>query len=212
MSIDLSSLNPPQFKAATHRGDDHCLILAGAGSGKTRVLTYRIAWLVQDIGVSPYRILAFTFTNKAANEMKERTQQLLGEDTAVKLMTFHRFGLMFLKRYALRAGLEPGFSVFDTGQSETLVKQLFESNNLKPILSHPDYWTPRRLSRKIAFYKDSGQNAEDICKEGSLPANAHNRGDFEVIARLFDLYDTGLRQNNAIDFADMLRLTHTVLY
>ncbi len=209
--IDLSSLNPCQYEATTHVGNDHCLILAGAGSGKTRVLTYRIAWLVEAQNVSPYRILAFTFTNKAANEMKQRTEQLLGEDTAVRLMTFHRFGLMFLKRYGHLVGLQPNFSVFDTGQSETLVKHIFENHNLKEKLAHPDYWTPRRLSKKIAYYKDTGKSANDILDEANSRENSRSKGDFEVMATLYDLYDAGLRENNAIDFADMLKLTYQVL-
>lgn len=211
MALDLSGLNPCQFDAATHEKKDHCLILAGAGSGKTRVLTYRIAWLVETCGVNPWRILAFTFTNKAANEMKVRTEQLLGEDTGVRLMTFHKFGLLFLKRYASRIGLTSDFSVFDTGQQETLVKRIFEERGLKSQLAHPDVWIPRRLSRKIAYYKDTGKTPDDVMQEAMMPENSKSRGDYEVLAQLYRLYDQGLRENNAIDFADMLKCTYKIL-
>lgn len=212
MALDLSGLNSCQFEAATHNAQDHCLILAGAGSGKTRVLTYRIAWLVEQCHVNPWRILAFTFTNKAANEMKVRTEQLLGEDTGVRLMTFHKFGLLFLKRYASRIGLTADFSVFDTGQQETLVKRIFEDCGLKAKLSHPDFWIPRRLSRKIAYYKDTGKTPDDVRREAEVPDNRNSRGDYEVLAELYERYDAGLRENNAIDFADMLKLTYTILH
>ena len=211
MALDLSGLNPCQYDATTHDSAEHCLILAGAGSGKTRVLTYRIAWLVEQCGINPWRILAFTFTNKAANEMRVRTEQLLGSDTGVRLMTFHKFGLLFLKRYASRIGLTSDFSVFDTGQQETLVKHIFEERELKAKLSHPDHWIPRRLARKIAYYKDTGKTPDDIRREAELHENRHSRGDFEVLAELYELYDRGLRENNAIDFADMLKLTYEIL-
>ncbi len=211
MNLDLSSLNPCQLEATTHEGHDHCLILAGAGSGKTRVLTYRIAWLITHSGVDPHRILAFTFTNKAALEMKTRTEQLLGEDSGVKLMTFHRFGLLFLRRYAVRVGLQPSFSIFDTGQQESLVKRIYETHSFKEQLGHPDYWTPKRLCKKIGVYKDTGKSAKDILDERLEADNAKNRADLSVMASLYELYDQGLRDNNAIDFADMLKLTYRVL-
>ena len=211
MNLDLSSLNPCQLEATTHLNHDHCLILAGAGSGKTRVLTYRIAWLVQNCNVDPHKILAFTFTNKAALEMKTRTELLIGDQSGVRLLTFHKFGLLFLKKYAQRVGLLPNFSIFDTSQQEALVKKIFDDLNLKQELAHKDYWTPKKLSKRIAFYKDTGKSAQNILDESKLPDHSQNRPDYVVLAKLYDLYNNELRNNNAIDFADMLKLTYRVL-
>src|SRR5512137_1390693 len=114
MSDFLDGLNDPQREAVLH-GEGPLLVLAGAGSGKTRVIVSRIARLVQDEGVLPWNVLAVTFTNKAAGEMKERLEKLLGLAAhELWVQTFHAFGARFLRREAARAGLPPSFSIYDT--------------------------------------------------------------------------------------------------
>ena len=123
-------LNPDQLAAVTH-GKGPQLVIAGAGSGKTRVITYRIAWLVREQGVDASQIAAVTFTNKAAGEMRERVERLLGKESLGGFVgTFHRFSLGLLRRYADRAGLQRDFAIFDSGDQVSLVKQALELENL----------------------------------------------------------------------------------
>ena len=110
----LKSLTEPQRAAVTHR-DGPLLVLAGPGSGKTRVITHRIAYLIEN-GVNPSDILALTFTNKAASEMQRRVAEL-APGSRVWLSTFHRFGAMLLRRYAEQVGLQPNFTIYDTGDA-----------------------------------------------------------------------------------------------
>ena len=112
--IDLTGLNPQQREAVTH-GTGPLLVLAGAGSGKTRVITYRIAWLIGELGISPSRILAVTFTNKAASEMLSRVEHLVPNIGARPWIgTFHSTSLRMLRRYADRLGFTKSFAVYDT--------------------------------------------------------------------------------------------------
>ncbi len=121
--LDLTGLNPRQRDAVTH-GDGPLLVLAGAGSGKTRVITYRIAWLIGERGVPPYNILAVTFTNKAANEMLSRVEHLV-PSIGVRpwIGTFHSTSLRMLRRHADRLGFTKSFAVYDTADQLTLVKR-----------------------------------------------------------------------------------------
>ena len=125
MTFSLDTLNPPQREAVTYSGCAHCLILAGAGSGKTRVLTHRIAWLI-DQGVDPSAILAITFTNKAAAEMRERAMALVGDEQSagLKLSTFHAFGARFLRTFATYAGLEASFTIYGESEQKSLIKKV----------------------------------------------------------------------------------------
>ena len=129
--IGLDSLNPPQREAVEHVHGP-LLVVAGAGSGKTRVLTMRIARLIEHAGVSPARIFAVTFTNKAAGEMKERVGQLIGD--AVEGMpwlgTFHAIGAKMLRRHAELAGLKSNFPILDTDDQLRLMKQLIEAEGV----------------------------------------------------------------------------------
>ena len=127
--LSLDTLNVPQRNAVTYQGPRHCLILAGAGSGKTRVLTYRIAWLISQ-GVDPKSILAITFTNKAAAEMRDRATALIAQNTpdaaasGVLLSTFHAFGARFLHQFGAYAGLHGAFSIYAESEQKALVKSV----------------------------------------------------------------------------------------
>ena len=116
----LETLNPEQTEAVVHNGSP-LLILAGAGSGKTRVITTKIAYLIQHENVQPWSILAVTFTKKAANEMKERAVALEPLASEAQIKTFHSFGAWFLRRYAEEAGLDPNFTVYDDDDSASLL-------------------------------------------------------------------------------------------
>src|SRR5262245_6061824 len=136
-SILLEILTAPQREAVLHT-QGPLLIFAGAGSGKTRVLTHRIAHLIQDKGVSPWRILAVTFTNKAAGEMKERVGRLLGgRADDVWISTFHSAGLRILRKAPEKVGLGPFFTILDDDDQISLIKDALEALQLNPKIFHP---------------------------------------------------------------------------
>ena len=116
----LSVLNPEQYEAVTHTGSP-LLILAGAGSGKTRVITTKIAYMISELGINPYSILAVTFTKKAANEMQERAVFLEEQAAKSQIRTFHSFGSWFLRRYAEQAGIDKNFTVYDDDDMVSLL-------------------------------------------------------------------------------------------
>ncbi|MBQ4650459.1 MAG: UvrD-helicase domain-containing protein, partial [Firmicutes bacterium] len=126
--MDLSHLNKEQQKAATHI-DGPLLILAGAGSGKTATMTHRIAYLIEQ-GVSPYNIMAVTFTNKAAGEMRERVEKLVGACPGMWIMTFHAMSLRILREHYNVVGYEKNFVVYDTVDTKTLVKNIMKELNV----------------------------------------------------------------------------------
>ncbi|MFI5369724.1 MAG: UvrD-helicase domain-containing protein, partial [Spirochaetia bacterium] len=154
-------LNSEQRKAVVHQGAP-LLILAGAGSGKTRVITTKIAWLVDRMGMSPRSILAVTFTNKAAGEMRERVLAMVPHAQDVMVRTFHSFGAWFLRRNAAIAGLEPRFHIYDEDDSLTLLKTILGKNEDKGFL--------RRTYDEISRVKDLGLGAdappEEILRAG----------------------------------------------
>ena len=122
--IDLETLNPPQCEAVQHT-EGPLLILAGAGSGKTRVLTHRIAYLIEEKGVNPWNILAITFTNKAAGEMRERVDKIVGFGAeSIWVSTFHSTCVRILRRYIDRLGYDNSFTIYDTDDQKTLMKDI----------------------------------------------------------------------------------------
>ena len=126
----LEELNPEQKKAVENT-EGPCLVIAGAGSGKTKVLTYKIAYLMQEKQVKPWNILAITFTNKAANEMKERVQKLVGEATNdIWLGTFHSICVRILRKFIDRLGFDTSFVIFDTSDQKTLIKNCLKELNI----------------------------------------------------------------------------------
>ena len=133
----LSGLNGPQCQAVTHESGP-LLVLAGAGSGKTRAITHRIAWLVRERAVFPGAILAVTFTNKAAGEMKDRVQRLLGTDDAPRWMgTFHSICLRMLRKDAARIGFPDGFVVYDDDDQASLLRRILKELGIEKVGTRP---------------------------------------------------------------------------
>lgn len=192
----LSGLNPEQA-AAAQTVDRPLVIVAGPGTGKTRTLTVRIAYLIQALGVPPEQVLAITFTNKAAEEMAERLIALLGQDTArrVTVKTFHALGAALLREHAGRLGLSPQFTILADEDRRSLLK------GLAPELSQAD------LDRALALIS--------AAKNQLLPPDAADLAakppELPQFPQLFSAYDTALRRADAVDFDDLLALTVRLL-
>jgi DNA helicase-2/ATP-dependent DNA helicase PcrA len=191
----LQDLNPEQREAVLH-GDGPLLVLAGAGSGKTRVIVHRIAHLVRVRGVSPWHVLAVTFTNKAAGEMKERLEALLGpEANELWVQTFHAFGARFLRREAARAGLTSSFAIYDDDDQLRLVKRIMAELGLEdgsPI-------TAREALSRIDRWKNAALGAGDV-QTGELDLAGETARDVYV------RYQAALARAGAVDFGDLLVL------
>lgn len=184
----LSVLNPEQLEAVCHTGSP-LLILAGAGSGKTRVITTKIAWLIAEQGVRPESILAVTFTNKAAREMAERAQALDERAARSSIRTFHSFGAWMLRRYAEWAGLSPNFTIYDDDDSVTLLMKALPQLNKQEA---------QRFIRKIS-------RAKDYCLLPDSPqlTMIDPAPEFAVIYRA---YQQRLRETGNADFGDLIML------
>jgi DNA helicase-2/ATP-dependent DNA helicase PcrA len=194
----LDKLNPQQ-RAGVENVDGPVLILAGAGSGKTRVITHRIAYLIQERGVAPDAILAVTFTNKAAKEMAERVDKLIGHSTLAKpvLATFHSFCVRMLRRdiEALRIGnegLTKTFAIYDESDQQSIVKQIMRRMGLDD-----KQLTPRVVLSKISWAKNHMIDPQEYYLQSSDPVA-------ERVAHIFEAYRKDLRKNNALDFDDLL--------
>jgi DNA helicase-2/ATP-dependent DNA helicase PcrA len=189
----LASLNPQQRLAVEH-GKGPALVLAGAGSGKTRVITYRIAFLIRNAAARPENILAVTFTNKAAAEMRERVQKLMGaQRTAEPLIsTFHSFCVRILRREIEHLGYRRDFSIYDTDDQKRLIKQILQESGMPEA-----QYTPREVLSRISFAKN-----HDVTPERY--ATVFNRPFAQDMAELFRRYNDRLRQSNALDFDDLL--------
>ncbi len=189
----LSGLNEQQRKAAGHT-DGPLLVIAGAGSGKTRVLTYRIAYLLQKEKAAPNEILALTFTNKAAREMKERIQLLIG-DKAQKLWmgTFHSIFSKILRFEADKIGYGKDFSIYDTDDSDMVIKQILQELNLDPKAIKP-----RTIRNKISDAKNQ-LISSDFFKERFIGSTLD-----DITSKVYEIYLKRLKQSNAMDFDDLL--------
>ncbi len=188
----LETLNPPQQDAVTH-GDGPLLILAGAGSGKTRVITSRIAWLISQHGVDPRGIVAVTFTNKAAAEMRERAESALGHDiSGAFLGTFHSFGLRILRMHAAEAGYPPSFVIYDTTDQRALVRQI--SRDLK--VDEKEF--PARQA--IAIISEA---KTDLISPSAMLADSHSPA-AKTWAEIYREYEKRLKRAGAMDFDDLL--------
>lgn len=192
----LEGLNDKQYEAVVNT-DGPCLVIAGAGSGKTKVLTHKIAYLLEEKNVKPWNILAITFTNKAANEMKERVENLVGE--AAKDMwigTFHSICVKILRRFIDRIGFDHSFVIFDTSDQRTLIKEC-----LKDLQIDDKMFTDRIVQFEISNAKNDMREPEEY--------EAISKGDYrkEKIASVYRLYQKRLKENNAIDFDDIINYT-----
>ena len=193
----LQGLNPPQREAVEYRGRA-LLIVAGAGSGKTRVLTHRIAHFLANRELWPSQILAITFTNKAAAEMRERVEQLVGQSSeGMWIKTFHSACLQILRREADRLGHNSNFTVYDSGDTRALLKRLIreagaEDHDLKP----------QQAAAAISAAKNELKDAADYASNIDR-TNPRER----LIASVFDAYTSELKRNNAFDFDDLIAET-----
>ena len=193
--MTLDTLNPPQRQAVT-TVHGPVLVLAGPGSGKTRVLSHRIVYLVEDVGVPPYRILAVTFTNKAAEVMKERTRELLGMDAGLhglSVGTFHRICARFLRVQAEKIGLNPRYVIFDTDDQLQVIKQALKDLNLDDKRNHP-----RPILSAISRAKN------ELLIPSQFPIETYWD---EMVARVYERYQQLLHLSSALDFDDLLMRT-----
>lgn len=198
----VEGLNPPQRDAVEHRGSP-LLIVAGAGSGKTRVLTRRIAHLLRSGEALPGEILAITFTNKAASEMKERVEALIGP--AARYMwvsTFHSACVRILRRDAAAAGLKSTFSIYDSADSKRLI-----TNIAKDMGLDSKRHSPRAFQAKISSLKNELVTPEEYAAQAENAKNPAER----TIAQIYTQYQERLRTANAVDFDDLIALTVRLL-
>lgn len=193
----LDCLTDPQREAVTHR-DGPLLVLAGPGSGKTRVITHRIAWLIEN-GVPASQIVALTFTNKAADEMQRRIAEL-SPGSRVWLSTFHRFGAMLLRRYAPYVGLQPNFTIYDTSDSRQTIKRVIEARDINTL-----NYSPERIADAISDAKN-----KLITAERYEPRSSSMLG--RVVAEVYPAYQERLLSSSAVDFDDLLLHVAQLLY
>ncbi|WP_394219501.1 DNA helicase PcrA [Halobacillus trueperi] len=195
MNALIQGLNTEQREAVTHT-EGPLLIMAGAGSGKTRVLTHRIAYLLSEKDVAPRNILAITFTNKAAREMKERVESLVGKDgEKIWMSTFHSMCVRILRRDIDRIGYDRNFSILDSSDQLSVIKQVLKEINLDP-----KKWDPRAMLGAISNSKNELMTAEDYEKQAN---NMHE----EQIAQIYKGYQKKLRKNQSLDFDDLIMQT-----
>ncbi len=190
-----AELNKQQAEAVLHT-EGPLLILAGAGSGKTRVLTYRIGYLIGEVGVSPFSILAITFTNKAANEMKERVESLIGHRAQdMWICTFHSACVRILRREIGALGYDTNFVIYDSADQQTLLKQCLKELNIDD-----KRYPPRSVGAGISGAKNKLQNPETY----DTQAYDHYQ---QTVAKVYRLYQSRLKANNALDFDDLIMMT-----
>ena len=199
MSI-YDTLNEQQREAVFYT-EGPLLILAGAGSGKTRVLTHRIAYLIEELGVNPWNILAITFTNKAAGEMRERVDRLVGFGSeSIWVSTFHSTCVRILRRHIDRLGYGTNFTIYDADDQKTLMKEVIKTLQLDPKM-----YRERSLLAAISSAKDEMISPDEF--ELQAGTDYHQR----KIAEVYREYEKQLRSNNALDFDDLLVKTVQVL-
>jgi len=193
----LNGLNPAQREAATHI-DGSLLILAGAGSGKTKTLTTRLAYLISEVGIDPLNILTLTFTNKAAKEMRDRATTLIGKQTSSMplLCTFHKFGLLFLKFHIEKLGRANNFVIIDSEDRKRILKRIAKDNNIDLSISF--------IGSEISKYKNTLLTTQEINRKAELP-------NYKKIAKIYQDYQNEITENNLVDFDDLLMLTYQIL-
>jgi DNA helicase-2/ATP-dependent DNA helicase PcrA len=204
MSHLLDQLNPPQ-REAVELTEGPLLILAGAGSGKTRVITYRVAYLIEVKQVPPECILGVTFTNKAADQMKERVAKLLAGRVELRrgaphLSTFHSFCVSVLRRHIDRLGYSRDFSIYDEDDQQRMMKACIEELGLSEQIV-----SPREALARISYTKNRGLSPQDLYQQPGDSAT-------EKLASLYERYESKLRGANALDFDDLLLKTVALFY
>ncbi len=202
----LSELNEQQ-QVAVSQTDGPVMVLAGAGSGKTRVLTYRIAYMLAVKNISPYRILALTFTNKAAAEMRERIIQLVGGELAkaVTMGTFHSVFYRILRAEAERIGFNNNITIYDTDDAKSLIKSIVKEMGLDP-----KQYTPGFILSRISMAKSSLLSAQEYADNPDIQA-ADRMSNKPMISQIFVKYNDRLHKANAMDFDDLLYFMNVLL-
>ena len=192
--MNLDTLNETQLEAVKIT-DGPLLILAGPGSGKTRVITYKIAYLLEQGKAKPWEVLAITFTNKAAKEMKERLHNLIEEDIkGMQISTFHSFGLRVIKEYYDFFGLDRTFTIIDESDSISLIKKIIKELNLDE-----KKYIPRAIKNKISGAKNELLNPEGFKVFARTPYD-------EDVVKIYKKYEEKLKRNSSVDFDDLLML------
>ena len=202
----LSQLNENQQLAVTYC-DGPQLVIAGAGSGKTRVLTYKIAWLLKNVGLNPWNILALTFTNKAADEMKERIGGLVGNERAryLQMGTFHSVFARILRAESNHVGFTSNFTIYDEADSRSLIKNIVRQMGLDDKI-----YKPSTIHSVISMQKNRLWSAGQYAEDGELLERDRRRNMPETY-KIFKLYEQRLQQANAMDFDDLLVQTYRLL-
>ena len=192
--MDLTKLNDKQLEAVKiNQGP--LLVLAGAGSGKTRVLTTKVAYLIDELGISPEHILAITFTNKAAKEMKDRVVSMLGPIAYnIQISTFHSFGLLIMKENYEALGYKNNFTILDSDDSLTLIKKIMKEFNMDPKV-----YNPKAIRNKISGAKNEILDANGYKKYANTEFD-------EKVVQVYEVYERKLQINNSVDFDDLLML------
>ena len=197
MKTILNELNPYQREAAEHI-DGPLLILAGAGSGKTKTLTSRLAYLIGEVGIDPGNTLTLTFTNKAASEMRERALGMINNQTSYPplLCTFHKFGLLFLKFHIEKLGRKNNFVIIDSDDKKRLLRSIVKELKINLNISF--------LAGEISKYKNSLLTPEVAREKAELQ-------DYQKAAKVYEAYQENILENNLVDFDDLLMLTYRIL-
>ncbi|MEY3002497.1 MAG: hypothetical protein RLZZ428_872 [Pseudomonadota bacterium] len=197
MEAILNSLNPSQREAVEHI-DGAMLILAGAGSGKTKTLTTRLAYLIGEVGIDPVNTLTLTFTNKAASEMRDRALKLISNNISYPplLCTFHKFGLLFLKFHIEKLGRSNTFVIIDSDDKKRLLRSIAKELKVDLNISF--------IASEISKYKNSILSPEVVLEKAELP-------DYKQIAQIYVKYQANIEENNLVDFDDLLMLTYKIL-
>ena len=196
----LKGLNNKQYEAVINT-EGPCLVIAGAGSGKTKVLTYKIAYLIQEKKIKPWDILAITFTNKAANEMKERIVDLVGEQAKdIWMGTYHSICVRILRKFIDRIGFDTSFIIFDTSDQKTIIKGCMKELGIDD----------KTLTDKSIQYEISNAKNEMITPE-MYAVQAGNDYRKSLISQVYEMYQKRLKENNAIDFDDIINYTIKIL-
>lgn len=193
----LNELNPSQRQAVEHI-DGAMLILAGAGSGKTKTLTSRLAYLIGEVGIDPANTLTLTFTNKAASQMRERALKLMPSKVSYPplLCTFHKFGLLFLKFHIEKLGRSNSFVIIDSDDKKRLLRSIAKELKIDLNISF--------IASEISKYKNTLLSPEVVIQKAELP-------DYKKAAKIYARYQANIEENNLVDFDDLLMLTYKIL-